>query len=581
MSEGWEWPRSRVKPSPVNWPSLTIDPSGWRPVGSAAVRSVASLLVLAAAVAVPRHLSWAAPLDRRPDILGDPGLRGVPVRRPGTRRARWAALLLMAGVFIQPAGGPARGQESRPNILVILTDDQRATGTVTPLAMPTTRRRIRDGGTRFSNAFATTPLCCPSRASIFTGQYAHNHGVRTNGDAGALDHGDTVQRYLRDAGYLTGLVGKFLNGWPLHRRPPHFDRYTLVQPGYRDVQANKDGQTVHVNRYVTDYVAMRARNTILDFEDQDATPWMLFVHPYAPHQPFVIEKRYQDAPVGRWDLNPAVREHDLSDKPPYVRHREPSPRRARSYRRYQLRMLMSVDDLVAKTFNALVDTGELQDTLVIFLSDNGFMWGEHTLFGKTHAYIQSAEIPLYVRWPGHVPAGTVDPRLAANIDVAPTILEAAGVEAQHVLDGRSLLGTVPRDHLLLESFFHHPQKDIPKWASNLSQKIQYTEYYADNETSRIFREYYERGPDPWQLRNRLGPGQQPPPPGSVAVVEAQLGRDRSCQGTSGPGGVSVTASQEYRRMLGGQRRALQGARAAVANSAKRLKGAIDPPNDAL
>jgi arylsulfatase A-like enzyme len=441
----------------------------------------------------------------------------------------------MAGVFIQPAGGPARGQESRPNILVILTDDQRAAGTVTPLAMPATRRWLREGGTRFSNAFATTPLCCPSRASIFTGQYAHNHGVRRNDDAGALDHRDTVQRYLHDAGYLTALVGKFLNLWPLDRRPPHFDRYTLVGLGYQDPQVNKDGHIVQVNRYSTDYVATRSRSMILDFEDRDATPWMLFVHPRAPHGPFDIKKKYQDAPVGRWGLNPAVREQNLSDKPPYVRHQEPNPKKARSLRRDQLRMLMSVDDLVAKAFNALVEAEELQDTLVIFLSDNGFMWGEHSLFAKTHAYLQSAEIPLYVRWPGHVPTGTGDPRLAANIDVAPTILEAAGVEAQHVLDGRSLLGTAPRDHLLLESFFHHPQKDIPKWASYLSSSIQYTEYYADNETTRIFREYYELGPDPWQLRNRLGPGQQPPPPGSVAVVKAQLDRDRSCQGTLGPG----------------------------------------------
>jgi arylsulfatase A-like enzyme len=448
-------------------------------------------------------------------------------------QARWAALLLAVGFFIPPEEMPAKAQESRPNILIILTDDQRATGTVTRLAMPATQRWLRDGGARFPNAFATTPLCCPSRASIFTGQYAHNHDVRINADVGALDHRDTVQRYLHGAGYRTALVGKFLNGWALEKRPPHFDRYTLVGAGYRDVQANKDGQIVQVNRYVTDYVARRARNMILDFEDQDATPWMVFVHPYAPHGPFVIKKKYQDAPVGRWHLNPAVKEQDLSDKPPYVRRQEPNPKRARSHRRDQLRMLMSVDDLVAKAFNTLVEAGELQDTLVIFLSDNGFMWGEHSLFAKTHAYIQSAEIP-YVRWPGHVPAGGVAPRLAANIDVAPTILEAAGVEAQHVLDGRPLLGAVPRDHLLLESFFHHPQKDIPKWASYLSSSIQYTEYYADNEITRVFREYYELGPDPWQLKNRLGPGQERPPPGSVAVVEAQLDQDRSCQGTLGP-----------------------------------------------
>src|SRR5918992_225131 len=163
------------------------------------------------------------------------------------RGARWSLLLLAVGLSIQPLGESAIGQESPPNILVILTDDQRAAGTVTQLAMPATRRWLLDSGTRFPNAFATTPLCCPSRASIYTGQYAHNHGVRLTEDA--LDHRNTLQRYLQEAGYQTGIVGKFLNSWDYQNDPPHFDRFTLIHRGGFNHDANRDGQIVHLKGY--------------------------------------------------------------------------------------------------------------------------------------------------------------------------------------------------------------------------------------------------------------------------------------------------------------------------------------------
>ena len=127
------------------------------------------------------------------------------------------AALLVAAVLAVPTP-LTRAQEERPNILVIITDDQRASMSF----MPQTVEWLQRGGTRFSRAFATTPLCCPSRASIFTGQYAHNHGVRLNHDAEKLNQEETIQRYLQDAGYRTAIVGKYLNEWDLSRDPPYF-----------------------------------------------------------------------------------------------------------------------------------------------------------------------------------------------------------------------------------------------------------------------------------------------------------------------------------------------------------------------
>jgi arylsulfatase A-like enzyme len=286
--------------------------------------------------------------------------------------------------------------------LVIVTDDQRASGTVTPLTMPVTRRWLRDGGTRFPNAFATTPLCCPSRASILTGQYAHNHGVMSNSagptGAQALDQDLTVQRALDDAGYRSGLMGKFLNQWDVNVPPDHFDDYALMaRHGYRDTPFNVNGEVRTIRRHSTEFVADRAVRFINRAEETDATPWFLYVAPHAPHlsaQPDAVEEKYQDARVGKWDGNSAVFEKDRRDKPPYVQDSDVSFKGGRNRRAEQLRLLMSVDDLVHDVAAALGRNNERSNTLAFFLSDNGFLWGEHRLGGKGVPYTSSIRIPL-------------------------------------------------------------------------------------------------------------------------------------------------------------------------------------------
>jgi arylsulfatase A-like enzyme len=449
-------------------------------------------------------------------------------------RALGSLLILSAAVTAHAAAPAIASLEPPPNVLVIVTDDQRA-GTLG--VMPRTRHWFADRGVRYPNAFATTPLCCPSRASILTGQYAHNHGVLTNADTGQLDLSSTVQHHLRQEGYLTGLAGKFLNEWPVESDAPDLDRWAVYSPpgstgGYSPSRFNVNGDLRTVERYSTDYLAARAAGFLRWFEARDDRPWFLYVAPFAPHLPATPAARHADAPVPRWNPGPAVGEPDRSDKPPSIRAKGFTAD-VEEVRARQLRTLMSVDELVGTVRDTLRALGEERDTLAIFMSDNGFLWGEHRLMAKRVPYGLSIRIPLVARWPGHLAPGTVDPRLAANIDLTPTILEAAGIPLPADLDGRSLLEPGERQHLFLEYAFD-TGSDVLSWQSVWTGTVQYTEW---DEMGGTFREYYDLDTDPWQLGNRLHDGNQEndPPPGTLDQLAGLVEAGASCAGTEGPG----------------------------------------------
>lgn len=452
--------------------------------------------------------------------------------RPVGVRLTIASVAFAALVPVVLNGGQGAAQtlgEPPPNILVIVTDDQRAHDTMS--VMPDTVEYFSDGAT-FSNAIATTPVCCPSRASIMTGQYAHNHNVRSNAatEAQRLDPNNTVQRYLREAGYRTGLVGKYLNGWDIDQAPPHFDEYAVTRTGYYSTRFGVGSDGGHAVRriagYSTDFVKRRAHRFIYRTETNDEQPWLLFVTPFAPHGPSIAPSRYQDAPVPRFQPNPAMLEEDTSDKPPqysaYSRFFVRREHKARAER--QMRSLMPVDDLVRKLTEQLTATEE-EDTLVIFMSDNGFMWGEHGLIAKATPYDASLEIPLMMRWDGHV-IPTVDERLAANIDIAPTIFEAAGVEPAHEVDGRSLLQPWERESLLAEVYGAISRPDL-RWAGVIGRDYRYIEYYGEDETVTTFREYYDMINDPWQLENLFGDGDESNDPDGT-TLSTRLAQYRTC-----------------------------------------------------
>jgi arylsulfatase A-like enzyme len=448
-----------------------------------------------------------------------------------TRRffaARLALLITgaLGGVLVAPASQAATRP---PNVLIILTDDQRV-GTLG--VMPRTVQFFRNRGRMFTRGFVTTPLCCPSRSSIFTGLYAHNHGVLTNGEH-SLPQSVTLQRYLHDAGYRTAIVGKYLNGWPLERNPPYFDRWALGGGStYRDPVFNVNGSVRTIRGYTTNIVASKAVQSLKAFEATDSRPWFLYLAPKAPHLPSTPAPEYALAPVLEWVKNPAVLESDRRDKPPWVQDSQVSRSLVAATRADMLRTLMSVDDRVGRVSRTLGTLGERRGTIAFFLSDNGFMWGEHGLTRKGHPYTHSIKVPLLLRWPGHVASGSRDGRFAANIDLAPTILDAAGITPLAPMDGRSLLRAWSRRHLFTEMFRPGDDK-AAGWASVRTKRMQYVEYYDDTRSRVVFREYYRLDRDPWQLKNLLRDGNPANNP-DTAWLHRLLRIYRACGGSNCP-----------------------------------------------
>ena len=448
-------------------------------------------------------------------------------------RDRKIAGALIAGALALPvplvsvgarAQVPDLDQATKPNVIVIVTDDQREGLQV----MRKTKAAFETAGTYYPNAFVTTPLCCPARASIMTGNYVHNHGVMSNGedDWRDFDHADSIQAALQGAGYKTALFGKFLNHWPVESDPPNFDEWALLPDvtgrlGYYGSKWNLNGMIKRVDRYSTRYLSTVTTDFIEGQEAADGIPWYVYLATGAAHRSFVAEPKYADAPVPRWRGNPAVFEADRSDKPRYVRTADFTFNEGKDVRKRQFRTLMSVDDMVGRIVSTVDLLGE--DTLILFTSDSGYMWGEHGLANKQVPYIPSIENVMWLRWPGHT-SGTTDERIVSNVDIAPTIAAAAGVSI--TADGRDLMDSSwTRDRMLLEYFGDDNAPSIPEWASTWTPSGQYIEYY--NSAGELMeREYYDMVADPWQLENL----KSPPDP----TWGPRLATDRGCSGVSCP-----------------------------------------------
>jgi arylsulfatase A-like enzyme len=454
-------------------------------------------------------------------------------------RARIAILLALSAsaLVVSSPAAEAAPAPPRPNILMIVTDDQ-PLGTLS--VMPATRKLFRRGGRTYPNAYATTPLCCPSRASILTGRYAHNHGILTQ-EPQSFDVRATIPRYLQRAGYLTGIAGKYLNRWgalPDYRpmSPPYFDLWATTRPNaYYGATFNINGRLLRMPGHSTRVIHEKTIEFLKRFERRDRRPWFMYTATAAPHLPARAGRRYRNARVSSWSGNPAVFELDRSDKPAHVRRQSTSFERARDIRTRQLRSLMSVDDMVEAIFAQLRRTGESRNTLAVFVSDNGFLWGEHGIANKTVPYLRSVKVPLLLRWPARVRARTIDRRMVANVDLTPTVAHVARLNVGHTLDGRSLLDRRwTRDHLLLE-YFEGDTAITPTWASVTSLVDQFVQYY-DEDGDPTEREYYDLIHDPWQLVNTLGDFDptNDPSPAKIAELAARLADDRACAGSSCP-----------------------------------------------
>lgn len=371
----------------------------------------------------------------------------------------------LAGGRSQAGGVPPTDPETRPNVVLITTDDQ----TLADLAhMPLTRRLIGGEGATFKQMVSPHPLCCPARAEILTGQFAQNNGVKTNkgrygGYPALRDPDDVLPRWLLDAGYETAMIGKFLNRWHPEEvgTPPgwtDFHAFPGGGEGYYDFEMYANGQTtsysgdrVYSSSYVTDTTVARIEQWSSPATDRAVpAPFFIWSSYYAPHGecgeatckvPPVPEEKFAGALSGV--ESPAL------TKPSYdgrlrranrvVAGREVVDRDfSQHFFTERIRSLQSVDEGVGRIVAALSEAGVLDDTLLLFTSDNGYLLGEHRYVGKVVAYEESLRVPLLVRGPG-IPEGSVRRQLATTVDLAPTILDAAGAEPGRTVDGRSLL----------------------------------------------------------------------------------------------------------------------------------------------
>jgi arylsulfatase A-like enzyme len=450
--------------------------------------------------------------------------------------------LIVVVAFVQPFDNDEnltrrRAPRGAPNILIIVTDDQR---TDSMEAMPKTSQYFRDEGMWFPNGFSTTPVCCPARASIFSGRFVHNHGVE-NFTPYELDQETTLQARLQANGYRTAFFGKYLNQWARTDNPPFFDDWaTFPQSNtktYAGEEYNVNGDVIDGGMYSIDFLRERAFRFLEQGESEDdERPWLMYLSTPAAHLPYIAEPRFAEAPVGPWEGNEAVFEEDLSDKPLHVR--QPYKGKCdfecgRSIRAQQHRTLMSVDVMVDQVMRKLEELGQAENTLALFVSDNGSMWGDHGLGNKRFPYTPSSNVPFGMRWPAEIEPG-VDRRIVSIVDIAPTVMDAAKVESgsDTEMDGRSLLDNWRRKEMLLE---HWHSKTVPAYGSLWSKAYQYVEYYNKNQTRVIFREYFDLSRDPWQLENLLAPGgRSGPSERELQRLSDRLAGFRVCEGGDCP-----------------------------------------------
>lgn len=388
--------------------------------------------------------------------------------------------------------------DTRPNFLIIITDDQRFD---TMPYMPNTQKLIFDQGVTFSHGYVTTPFCCPSRSSILTGLYAHNHKVLNNKDKLNFP---TMVNALQDNGYFTGLVGKYLNSWNGEARP-EFDYWVSFFGGtvlsYYDPKLNINGKWSQEPGYMT-YLFEDHVIEYLDQATRQDKPFFLIFAPNAPHAPYTPLKEdktlYTDLPPYR---PPSFNEEDLSDKPQAI-SRKPviTPEAAaeiENTRRRQILTLAALDRSIGNIITKLSETGELDHTFVLFISDNGIHWGEHRMDTKSTAYEESVRVPFAIRYPPLIPSPYVEAGPVANIDIAPTIYELSETTAPWVMDGMSLVSLLQhtgtwRDHLLLEAW-----PDRGHWSAIHTGDMVYIE--TDNDLP----EFYDLISDPYQLDSQV------------------------------------------------------------------------------
>jgi N-acetylglucosamine-6-sulfatase len=466
-----------------------------------------------------------------------------PAKRVGFEHMRKSVLVLasVALTIVLSSGANSRGapvaaaqtNPAKPNFVFILADDMRYDDLK---YMPKTRALLRSRGMRFKKAFVSFPVCCPSRATIMRGQYAHNTGHfrpaigwQDYKDAG--NERDNVATRLRDAGYRTGLFGKYLNGYSRTSAgtyvPPGWVDWFAAEIKYYNYDVNDNGTIVHYGSDESDYSTNVLRKQTQQFIHASVArhkPFFAYVAPKAPHRPRTPAPRdlhtYDGEQASR---PPSFNEDDVSDKPPWIRSlpklSDNQIAQIDTRQENRAETLQALDDLVEGVVNKLQSARVLNNTYVFFTSDNGWESGEHRIpEGKQQPYEESIHMPLLVRGPG-VAAGSATGKLVLNTDFLPTFTDLADTQTPSYVDGRSLRpilegrATTWRSAILLE--ISHPEQTMSAYGIRTSAGNKYIEYEGG------FREFYNLSTDPYELRNKYSAAR--PPTSLAARLEALKG----------------------------------------------------------
>ncbi|MBK9923953.1 MAG: sulfatase [Anaerolineales bacterium] len=446
---------------------------------------------------------------------------------------KWINLLTVVILTLSTAASCATLEKigiikPKPNIIFILTDDRDMA--LMPY-MENTNKLIAEQGATFTNYFVTSSSCCPSRASTLRGQYPHNTNILENSPGFVNFHSngredETIATWLNKAGYETSLIGKYLNGYPVSVPkkyiPPgwtdwhafinhtedledgwYYYNYTLSENG----QLNYYGYSPE--EYSTDVLGQKA----LDFIDQSIekkSPFFIYLAGMAPHGPSTPAPRYEGTlPNQEYPQKPSFQEADTSDKPSIVYSLEAPGDEYDIYDangQFQNRAetMLAVDEMVVKLVQLLEQKGQLDNTYIIFTSDNGFHMGEHGLSaGKMLAYEEDIRVPFLIRGPGIQPGTTVT-QMVANIDVAPSLADMANAKAPDFVDGRSFLPLLNpetnqsmewRKNLLIETGYLKRKSKVIAYRGIRNENFIYLEY----ENGEL--EYYDLIKDPYELDN--------------------------------------------------------------------------------
>lgn len=439
-----------------------------------------------------------------------------------------AALIALAS-FANPGVARADAHESeRPNIIFILNDDQRfdAMGFLDPALETPNMDRIAREGVHFPNAFVTTALCSPSRASILTGQYMHNHGVADN-NIKFRDDAFFFPVALQEAGYATAFIGKWHMGGHTDHPQPGFDHWisfkgqghylpTRGENGPRH-KLNVNGEAVEQQGYITDELNQFA----LDWlgEQGEEKPFFLYLSHKAVHADFIPAERHEDL-YGRDTItlpdSMADTPKNYEGKPLWVKNQRNSwhgvdfpYHSVLDVVDYKLRYnqtLAAVDEGIGAIIAELEKRDMMENTIVVMMGDNGFMFGEHGLIDKRHAYEESMKVP-FIAFGGGMPGGRTDTTLVANIDIAPTFLALAGANSSAPMDGmsfaRQLMGQPFdgkwRETLNYEYFWEYNYPQTPTTLATRGQRYKYIQYHGVWDTE----ELYDLAQDPQEMTNLI------------------------------------------------------------------------------